>query len=57
MGRQYEFLDMGTLWGHFNFSIFIDTGRLGLDSEEDHYTPQKVGLWLLLKICKGINPN
>lgn len=27
-----------------NCSVFTDAGRLGLDSEEDHYTPQKVGL-------------
>lgn len=42
-----------------NWSVFTDAGRLGLDSEEDHYTPQKVELLRLLlpKICMGITPN
>lgn len=56
--RPYNFLGVGTHEALPDCTVFIDTGRLGLDSEEDHYTPQKVGPWPLLpKICMGLTPN
>lgn len=42
-GRPYNFVGEGTCEALSDCSVFPDTGRLGLDSEEDHCTPQKVG--------------
>lgn len=42
-GRPHSFLGVGTCEALSDCTVFPDTGRLGLDSEEDHCTPQKVG--------------